>query len=504
MRFIFALLTIVLLSSLGSCREDFTFENGTGTDLRFSKDTVYLDTIFTNIGSSTYTLKVYNNSDKNIKIPNIRLENGENSNYRLMVDGMPGKSFTNVELLARDSMFVFIETTVDIQQNTADKEFLYTDRILFHSGTQNQQVELVTLVRDAIFLYPQRFVDGTTEKLPIGDQEISGFYLDENDPVNGNELHWTSEKPYVIYGYAAVGSGKTLEVEAGTAIHFHANSGLIIGNNGTLNISGTVEQPVIIQGDRLEPQYENIPGQWDMIWMAVGSSGTLENATIKNATNGLLINANRETVRLHNLQFYNCAQNGLLGRAADILGTNLVTNNCGQAGLALTYGGSYEFVHCTFANYWNRPNHTGVVIRNYDENEVYPLTKANFTNCIIYSGSNESLILQQQGSEHMFNFRFDHCLIKFTDTSNSVFGNYPYAFGDSGYFNQCLITRNNTEHAPYFQNTSRNEMMITERATSLIGYGTSQLPVSVPFDITGRGRTTYDLGAYMHVITPTE
>jgi hypothetical protein len=30
------------------------------------------------------------------------------------------------------------------------------------------------------------------------------FYLDENDPVNGNELVFTNQKPYVIYGYAAV------------------------------------------------------------------------------------------------------------------------------------------------------------------------------------------------------------------------------------------------------------------------------------------------------------
>ena len=44
-------------------------------DLNFSKDTVYLDTIFTNIGSSTYNLKVYNNSQTNILIPKIKLQN---------------------------------------------------------------------------------------------------------------------------------------------------------------------------------------------------------------------------------------------------------------------------------------------------------------------------------------------------------------------------------------------------------------------------------------------
>jgi hypothetical protein len=153
--------------ALTSCRNDFEFESATG-NLRFSKDTVYLDTVFTNIGSSTYTLKVYNKSNKNISIPRVALAKGNASKYRLMVDGMPGKIFEDVELLAKDSMYIFIEATADvIDANTTD--FLYTDQILFGEGLQTQKVELVTLIQDAIFLYPQKFSDGTTETLPIGE-----------------------------------------------------------------------------------------------------------------------------------------------------------------------------------------------------------------------------------------------------------------------------------------------------------------------------------------------
>src|SRR5690606_27118123 len=85
-------LLAVLIVALSGCRNDFEFETAAGNELRFSKDTVYLDTIFTNIGSSTYTLKVYNKSSKDIKIPEIKLNRGEQSGYRLMVDGQPGKS----------------------------------------------------------------------------------------------------------------------------------------------------------------------------------------------------------------------------------------------------------------------------------------------------------------------------------------------------------------------------------------------------------------------------
>jgi hypothetical protein len=104
MRTFIFLLFIGFAISMSSCREDFEFEPSKG-DLTFSKDTIYCDTVFTNIGSSTYTLKVYNKSNKDIKIPTIRLEKPD-SKYRITVDGMTGenqenKFFRDVELLAR-------------------------------------------------------------------------------------------------------------------------------------------------------------------------------------------------------------------------------------------------------------------------------------------------------------------------------------------------------------------------------------------------------------------
>ena len=146
------LLLIGIALSLTSCRDDFQFEPSTG-DLTFSRDTVYLDTVFTNIGSSTYTLKVYNKSGKDIKIPTIQLGKGLASKYRMTVDGMTGtdnKIFNNVEILAKDSMYIFIETTANIA-DANPTDFLYTDQIQFDGGTNLQSVELVTLIKDAYF-----------------------------------------------------------------------------------------------------------------------------------------------------------------------------------------------------------------------------------------------------------------------------------------------------------------------------------------------------------------
>ena len=64
----FILLIIILL---GSCRKDFSTILSAG-ELEFSRDTVFLDTVFTNISSSTRTLKVYNRSNNDISIPTIQ------------------------------------------------------------------------------------------------------------------------------------------------------------------------------------------------------------------------------------------------------------------------------------------------------------------------------------------------------------------------------------------------------------------------------------------------
>jgi hypothetical protein len=323
------LICLTILMFWSSCRKDFEFSPSTG-NLEFQRDTVYLDTVFTNIGSSTYNLKVYNRSDDDIVIPTIQLENGVNSFYRLNVDGgtglegaQEGKFFENVEVLANDSLFIFIETTIDIESlSNSDTQFLYTDRILFDAGNEQQDVDLVTLVKDAVFIYPNRNEDtGIIETLVFdvnGDGQpdetsIQGRFLEDD------ELTFTNEKPYVIYGYAGVGTGQTLTMEPGTRVHFHANSGIIVTDNGTLNINGdlstdleALENEVILEGDRLEPLFASIPGQWGTIWLFNGSlNNTINYATIKNATIGILSEGNQAAVNdkltITNSQIYNAS-----------------------------------------------------------------------------------------------------------------------------------------------------------------------------------------------------
>ena len=498
---------IGVVLSISSCRSDFETVASTG-DLEFSKDTIYLDTVFTNIGSSTYRLKVYNKSKKDINIPTIKLGKGLNSKYRMTVDGMQGtngKIFNNVVLLAKDSLYIFIETTATIT-DANPTDFLYTDQIQFDSGENLQNVELVTLIQDAIFLYPKRFADGTPETLPIGDEKIDGFYLDENDPINGNELQFTNDKPYVIYGYAAVPSDKTATFEAGTRVHFHANSGLIIAKNASININGTpsatekLENEVVFEGDRLEPGFANVPGQWGTIWLTDGSTNNKVNhLTIKNATIGLLIqNNDGTTVSIKNTQIYNSSNYGILAQTAKINGENLVINNAGLASLACTYGGNYSFTHATFNNNWNSSKQVAVLVSNYISGaipEAKALTMATFNNCIIYgSYSNEMSLTRKTGAA--FEYQFNNCLIKFDNVSNQFTTNADYQFNtDSAHYNAILLNKD-----PKFFNTSQNKFNIDATSAAFAKGNSAYL---IPLDILGNTRSLPpDLGAYQNNVFP--
>ncbi|RTZ06044.1 hypothetical protein EKL98_05845 [Flavobacterium bomense] len=507
MRAKIVLLFIGIVFSICSCRSDFETVASTG-DLAFSKDTIYLDTVFSNIGSSTYRLKVFNKSKNDITIPTIKLGKGLSSKYRMTVDGMQGtegKIFTNVALLAKDSLYIFIETTAN-STDANPNDFLYTDQIQFDSGENRQNVELVTLIQDAVFLYPKRFTNGTTETLPIGDQKIDGFYLDENDPVNGNELQFTNDKPYVIYGYAAVPSNKTATFEAGTRVHFHANSGLIVTNDASININGTVsitdklENEVIFEGDRLETNFSDVPGQWGTIWLTDGSTNnTLNHLTIKNATIGLLIqNNDGSTVSIKNTQIYNSSTFGILAQTAKINGKNVVINNAGLASLACTYGGNYSFTHSTFNNNWNSSQQVAVLINNYILGaipEVKDLTAATFNNCIIYgSYSNEMSLNKKTGAT--FEYQFNNCLIKFDNTSNQFATNPDYQFStDTAHYNAILLNKD-----PKFFNITQNKFNINETSAAFAKGNSAYL---IPLDITGNTRSLPpDLGAYQNKVFP--
>lgn len=523
MRYFVLLGFLGLLLGMSSCRTDFDFKESTG-ELRFSRDTVYLDTVFTDIGSSTYTLKVYNKTDENISIPTIGFAKGAASKYRMTVDGMvenATKSFSNVELLAKDSLFIFIETTVNIG-DTNPNDFLYTDQIIFGSGTQAQKVELVTLIQDAYFIFPNK-VDGVKDVVDFGfdaegnTTQVIGRNLQESHPDNGNEYIWNNSKPYVVYGYANIPNGKMLSVNPGARIHFHKDSGIIVQDGGTLSVNGelsttqNLEKEVIFEGDRLEPNFADTPGQWGFIYLRQGSKNhSFNHLTLKNATIGIYVENNfGQAVTIKNTQIYNSSVVGILGRFARIDGFNVVINSRtrGVGALACTFGGTYNFTHCTFNNQSSSSTQYAVIIDNYylDANNIpvaFDLTSANFTNCIIYGPNSRQFILSKNDTK-IFNYKFTNCLLKFNNSDPIYSNNALYKFDNLTLYENCIIAKNNSEFKADFLNPSENKLQIgansaaKSKANFIFSNGTS--------DILGNPRTNpSDMGGYNFMVFPTE
>lgn len=489
MRQNFILFIFGIIIAFSSCRTDFDTVASSG-DLKFSKDTVYLDTVFKNIGSSTYQLKVYNRSKNDISIPIVQLKKGLNSKYRMTVDGMSGnqgKIFKDVTLLAKDSLYIFIETTADIT-DADPADFLYTDEIQFDSGANLQEVALVTLIQDAVFLYPNQNPDGTKEKIQIDSKDVDGFYLEEN------ELTFTNQKPYVIYGYAGVPENKTVTFEAGARVHFHANSGLYVGNKASLQINGTVstteklENEVVFEGDRLESIYSDIPGQWKSVIFEKGSANhSIDHLTLKNAFTGLEFRSPSNTIEIKNSQIYNCAEYGILAQNAHIIGENMVINYSGIASLSCVYGGNYNFTHCTFNNNWSNSSHFAVNISNMMTGavpETNPLLKATFNNCIIYGSSTNEFNLEKS-TNAPFVYQLNNCLLKFGTTTNA-----DYQFKtDTEHYNNIILNEN-----PKYYNVSRNQLNIDKTSSAFAKGNPAYI---IPTDILGITRTSPpDLGAY--------
>ena len=503
MRIIYAFILIIFLIFINSCRKDFDTIRSKG-DLTFSKDTVFLDTVFSNISSSTRSFKVYNKGNSAITIPTINLARGESSFYRLNVDGLSGKSFENIDILAKDSIFIFVEATIDFSEVTNP---IYTDSIVFDAADNFQDVDLVTLVQDAHFLFPARDAQGIKETIVLGQDEmgediaVNGFMLDD-------DTTWQNDKPYVVYGYVGVPANKTLTIDAGAKIHFHKDSGIIVFDDATLEVEGEGNE-VTFEGDRLEPEFSDVAGQWGVIWLMSGSKNhTINYATIKNSTIGILVddkNGSAKTLTIKNTQIYNSSNFGILGRNTNILGENVVIASTGQSALACTVGGIYNFKHSTFANYWRGSfrEFPAVLINNFKtttdsggNEEITPidLLAANFTNCIIDGSQNIEFLLDNvEGAA--FNFNIKNSMLRFKTINADILNDPKFDFTDVTKYQNVIL--NGT---PHFQDERTNNLIIGQDSDAN-GNADFITALSIPLDILGVSRTiSPDIGAYQHII----
>ena len=454
----------------------------TGSDVMvtFSSDTLTFDTVFVTFGSTTKFFKIKNPTNSLIQLSSVRLlNNSPNNNFRINVDGVPGNA-TDVPILPRDSIYVFVEVTVD--PTAGNLPFIIEDQVEVVVNGNVQTVQLNAWGQNAYFHYRETI----------------------------NSETWLSDKPHVVVGgfdsasqafHPGIIVNGNLNINAGAEVYMYNNSALFVNENASITAIGTASSPIQFEGVRLESFFDGLPGQWLGIFIFRSSTGNiLEHVRIDESTFGINLgvidtcdlttatNNTRPDITMNQVIIRNSFNNALFSFNSRVRANNCLFYNSVEELVALGLGGDYQFNQCTFNNggsvvvNHNAPN---ILLSNFAEGcgqfVVGSLDEATFTNCINYGSLDEELSINRD-SLGTFNFLFDHCLLKTElDTTEPEYQN-------------ILLNQN-----PLFEGPSVDSFQLMPGSPA-IDYGTSSFPggVIIDRDLYGGSRPQgggYDLGA---------
>ena len=358
----------IAIFAFAACIDD-SFTDSPADQPVFSVDTLKMGVVFTEQMTTTHRFSVSNPASKSLSISHIGLSGDAAEYFRLNVDGFSGREFNNVEIRGKDSIFVFVEATLPTAN--ADLPVEMNAFVDFTTNGVSRSVVLSALGQDVI--------------------RLNGLIVE-------NDTHFDSAKPYQIFDSLAVAQGATLTLAPGTRLLFHDSAYLAV--DGTLISDGTVEQPVVLSGDRTgnvvtDISFDLMSRQWKgVIFGADSKNNDLRHTEIKNTNFGVIVDgeeaASGETsLVLTNCRLHNSGATVLTAYHADIdaVGCEFAE---GSEGLVNLVGGSHSFNHCTFANNYLFTAISGPAIAfshfngETDDQSQKPYLTANIDNSIIY------------------------------------------------------------------------------------------------------------------------
>ncbi len=493
-RYLYLLFALGVLLLTFSCQQPDEITTSSDARLEFEVDTLRFDTVFTELGSATRYFKIYNRNDKAVRVSRVYLESGVQSFFRMNVDGIPGKELEDVLVLANDSLYVFAEVTIDPDQPLSVSPFVIEESIVFETNDNVQKVVLEAWGQNANY-FPSRFNKGVPTVLTCNNQEVV----------------WDDPKPYVIYGEIFIDSCMLTVVE-GTQIYVHGgiarndlfgvfNDGILYTlQRGRLNFKGTLENPITIQGDRLETPFQDDPGQWFGIIIGRNSKGNnFEHTIIKNSNLGVYVDS-AGSATLKNTQIFNTAGSGILAYQASVTAQNtLVYNNFGNS-VQLIKGGNYRFTYCTIASYGVDASALAMsnffcfddVCENFQTNPL----RADFINSIIFGSSSDEIILSDafegQGLAQ-FEIRFQNCIVKVDELLEQRDGLYADFIG-----NQCNPCINATRTDTLFADANEDDYRLDSLSIAESQARPILFPNPITIDLEGKDRDPQnpDIGCY--------
>lgn len=486
---------LILGFTLYACDDYDTFTDDRSSTLTFSSDTIVFDTLIATIPSATQTLAVYNRGDKGLRISEVWLERGDDSRFRVNIDGQDlsqayQRHAADFEVRRRDSIIVRIEVT--LPESKTDDATAYADALHFRleSGVE-QRVELLATALDGFFMRGVVITSDTT---------------------------FSARRPIIVYDSLVVAPDVTLRLEAGTRLLFHEAAGLTV--HGRLLATGTLEAPIIFRTDRTDHifsylPYDRLPSRWEGLRFTASSLGNdLNYVDIHGGNFGIICDSTGVSdpkLTLTNCRIYEVGGDGVrLTDCRSTISNSEIANTLGHT-LCLV-GGNHTITHCTLAQFYHLSYLRGyaLYITNVSDGVYHPMTGATFDSCVI-TGYDEDVVqgdwidVSGMSSDEAAaigtpqdNFLFDHC---FLATEIPTEGDYAARFVACIYDDpEAEITRDKhftliDTHAILYDFTPVEASPIRGTAN----------PISrdlFPLDLRGRSRHTDeqpDAGAYEYV-----
>ncbi len=480
-----------------SCRKT-SLREGSDTKLDFSTDTLMFDTVFTQIGTATERFMVRNPYNENVIISSVTLKERDNSKFRFNINGYEGDEVKDLEIEAGDSVFIFVEVTLDPSNQSLP--LVIEDAVEFVTNGNLQEVTLTAWGQDAYYYVPTR--------QPAGFPAFTSVAERYNLTVPG-EYTLPNDKPHVIFGYLMIDTLMTLNIEPGTEFYFYANSGLWAYRGSSLKVHGEKDNEVYFRGFRKESFYNTLPGQWDRIILNESDKdheidyAVIENSFIGISAEYFFLGGNPRIsdnkLKISNTIIQNQQGIGILSRFYNIEATNCLVSNAESRLMGIQGGGNLTFTQCTFGNYWrfgNRQDPSLFISNSFEfnsRNYTEPLN-LEFHNSIVY-GSNDDEIeadtSQINGS--VYNVLFNHSVVKTDET----FEIHPSWFvncevnpaGSDGFPNPLFKS---TEHK-----RDNREAFYLHQSSAAKDVGEPSAPLLPPTDLKGDSRDgNPDAGAY--------
>lgn len=391
-----AIVTLLFPALLSSCNDDETFTTDGNALLAFSEDTIRFDTVFTGVISTTQRFQVYNRHDKGVRIARVELESKSTSGFLMNVDGQNGTTVSDVLVLHKDSVCVFVK--VNLPENSSMEPTFVRDAIVFTLENGKQQRVI----------------------LEASGQNMKAM---KGEALKDNQTFTPDELPRVVYDSLVVEKDATLTISAGTTLYFHNGASLIV--HGTLKIDGTQEKPVTLRGDRLDKMFDYLPydrleNQWGGIQLTASCKGcTINHADIHSGNYGILCEGIEGNVSITNSIIHNVAGYGLYLQDAKALVANTQVSNTKDDCVSI-YGGTADFIHCTIAQFypWLADRGHALSVSNYLDDEEHLVESANFYNCFITGYANNEVYGNPGNLE--LNIHFHNCVL-LTDTSDETY-----------------------------------------------------------------------------------